>query len=225
MPFTLSDHDRVLLEQKRRFEKKRERFVQISIPLALHNGHSPSQVADILGIDVSTVHRYRARFQEADDVADYLRVRRLGSKPRLNDEQLAELRAELTENFYRSASQIDRFIRQRFDVRLSLRQIRRVLVEQLNFRFKKTRLIPAKADLDEQRRFLTDVLEPLIESSRQAGEPLYILRCSSSGLPHTPLFRLDPPRQEPLRQVGTRTTPRQLECGSQPPQPVRCGCA
>lgn len=151
--FQLNDHDRVLLRLKQRTERKKQRYIKITALQMLDDGFSAAETAAALGIDQATVYRYRASFGESDSVEAYLQFHCRGSSPRLSDEQLEILLEELTTTLHRSAASVAAFIRERFAVSYAERGVRHLL-QRLGFRFKKTWLVPAKADPLKQRHFL-----------------------------------------------------------------------
>ena len=87
----LSKHDHVLLRLKQRTERNKQRYIKITTMLMLHERYSDIEVAEALGIDPSTVHRYRARFLECGDVNSYLQSEFRGSQSALSNAQVLQL--------------------------------------------------------------------------------------------------------------------------------------
>lgn len=170
--FKLNDHDRILLRLKQRTERDKQRYVKITALLMIDSGFSVAETAAALGVDDATVYRYLTLFKESDTVDDYLRLHYRGSSPALNQEQTESLLEELTGTLYRTAAAVAEFIRTRFSVTYSERGVRHLL-HRLGFRFKKTRLVPAKADPNAQDHFLRRRLLPLLTRAQQRGEPVY----------------------------------------------------
>ena len=177
----LNDHDRILLRLKQRTERDKQRYVRITTMLMLHDGYSPSEVAEALGIDASTVHRYVHRFTERGDIEAYLQNDFRGSTAALSDAQIMQLCDELNDRLYRNSAEVREYIRRTFGLKYTRRHVRRLL-KSLGFSFKKTTSVPAKADPLEQERFLREELEPLLRRTHERSEPLYF--CDASHPEH-----------------------------------------
>ena len=78
-------------------------------------GNSPSFVASCLGIDVSTVYRYRSAYLHggADEL---LENRHKGYWGLLDSRQLSALRKELREHIYTDAKSVAEWIKSTFGV-------------------------------------------------------------------------------------------------------------
>jgi len=170
--FTLNDHDRILLRLKQRTERNKQRYVKITTLLMIDSGFSAAETATALGIDDATVYRYLGLFKESDQIDSYLQFHYRGSSAALSQEQTETLLEELTGRLYRTAAAVAAFIRSRFSVSYSERGVRHLL-RRLGFRFKKTRMVPAKADPAEQERFLRRRLLPLLRRARKREEPVF----------------------------------------------------
>lgn len=169
---TLNRHDLVLLRMKQRTERDKRRYIKITTMLMLHEGYSPSQVAEALGIDASTVHRYAQRFVERNDIDQYLQTDCRGSSRELTDDQILQLCDELNSRLYRNSLEVRDYILRVFGVQYSRGHVRRLL-RDLGFSFKRTTPVPAKADPHEQQRFLREDLEPLLGKTGRRNQPLY----------------------------------------------------
>lgn len=170
--FKLTDHDRVLLRLKQRHQRQRREYVKITTLLMLDSGFSAAETAEALGIDESTVHRYVQRFENASSIQEYLSVNYRGSQPKLSDEQVEVLLEELSSRLYYNAASVAAFIGERFSIVYAERSVRHLL-RRLGFRFKKTSPVPAKADPQDQRRFLRYRLRNRLKRARRQGEPVY----------------------------------------------------
>lgn len=178
MDFKLTEQERVrLLHHQERERRKKvaasiRRYQAITILLMLDAGIGFEQVAAAFGIHDSTVRRYLKRFEADRSIENYLSVLYKGSTRTITEEQCSELVEALKTQTFRTAAEVRSFISRRFGIRYSLRHTRRLLKE-LGFVRKKTCSLPAEADPEKQREFLSKTLEPLLERTREAGEPLY----------------------------------------------------
>ncbi len=88
-------------------------YARVTCILMLGMGNSPSFVASCLGIDVSTVYRYRSAYLHggADEL---LENRHKGYWGLLDSRQLSALRKELREHIYTDAKSVAEWIKSTF---------------------------------------------------------------------------------------------------------------
>jgi transposase len=138
--------------------------------LLLDDGWAAERVADALFIDTETV-REHLRLYQVSGVTGIERLKYEGADPALNEEQLAALGAELDARLYMSAKAVCAFVRRRFDVDYTPHAMAKLL-KRLGFVYKLPKKVPAKADEDVQRKFVAEVLGPLMQAAND-DTPLY----------------------------------------------------
>lgn len=148
MQITLDTETRDYLRKLRKKERDKKRYIKISVVLALDAGHSAQEVADILGLDDATVYRYAAVYRN-EGMEDYLRENWAPCVGRLTEEQLRAVHAEVCSRLYTSAGAVAAWLERTFGVRYHEKHVAKLL-HGLGFRYKKTQLVPGKADAAAQ---------------------------------------------------------------------------
>jgi len=115
MNFRLADRARVDFETSQRTVSDRSSYVKVTTLLLLDKGLPISQISDYLGIDHSTVYRYRKAY-ETDGLARYLVTDYQGYWGRLSCCQISELRRELNTTLYTDSKQVAAWIEQCWDL-------------------------------------------------------------------------------------------------------------
>src|SRR4051812_47847408 len=114
-------------------ERRRTRAVE-----ALGRGESPTTVARVLGVHVTSVHRWRRMARAPGGLAP---VEQTGPTPRLDDAQLASLESLLLQgskkhgwhNELWTAARVARLIERHFGVRYHPEHVRKILKTRLNW--------------------------------------------------------------------------------------------
>src|SRR5690554_5858514 len=146
-------------------------FVRCSVMLMVDKGYSYEVISDSMGISLKSVQRSVRRY-EKQGVDGLLRFHYAGRQSRLTTEQEAVLQKELREHLYTSTEQIQALIEEEWGIHYS-RSGLRDLLHRLGFVYKKTKILPGKADAQAQRQFVTD-FEEILEGM-QANEAVYFL--------------------------------------------------
>lgn len=126
-------------------------YARVTCILMLGMGNSPSFVASCLGIDVSTVYRYRSAYLHggADEL---LENRHKGYWGLLDSRQLSALRKELREHIYTDAKSVAGWIKSTFGVEYTPQGVVDLL-NRIGFTYKKTSEVPCEADASRQKAF------------------------------------------------------------------------
>lgn len=141
-------------------------YARVTCILMLCMGNSPSFVASCLGIDVSTVYRYRSSYLHGG-VDELLENRHKGYWGLLDSRQLCALRKELREHVYTDAKSVARWIKSTFGVEYTPQGVVDLL-NRIGFTYKKTTEVPCEADACRQEAFaeeLSKVLSDMPEGS------------------------------------------------------------
>lgn len=151
-----------------RHKKERDGRIRdrIKAVLAYDDGYSYSEIAHILLLDDETIRRH---------VDDYLRENKLstangGSQGKLNDTEVQELKAHLSEKTYLYAKDICHYVKNKYHIKYSISGMTTWLKAQ-GFSYKKPHAVPAKADKYLQEKFIQDY-ERLKKKSGNK-EPIY----------------------------------------------------
>jgi transposase len=148
----LDDSQRQLLRQLQKTESAKRDYVKITTIIMLDRVKDPTEVADLLGIDHTTVYRYAQSYRSLG-LQDYLGDAYLGWWGRLDSRQLSQLQAELCRGFYTSAQMVADWIQTTFSVSYHPQGLVKLL-HRLGFAYKKTTLVAPKADPHKQAEFV-----------------------------------------------------------------------
>lgn len=148
MQITLDTETRDYLRKLRKKERDKKRYIKISVILALDAGHSAQEVANLFGLDDATIYRYATVYQNVG-VEDYLKENWVPYVGKLTQEQREVIRAEVSSRLYTSARAVAAWIECTFGIHYHEKHVVKLL-HSLGFRYKKTQVVPGKADAQAQ---------------------------------------------------------------------------
>lgn len=169
----LNETDRIELRRRQRAFTDKRVYVRVTVLLLLDRGRSAQEVAEDLGLDASTVYRYRSAYH-ADGLETYLQTDYQGRWGKLSCRQLSALRAALNARLYTDSAQVADWIESAFGVRYTSSGVV-ALLHRIGYRYKKTRPVPCEADFERQKAFLEKELEPLLEQARAGESVVYFV--------------------------------------------------
>ena len=171
MRFELSEKERKLLREIQRNERYKRDYVKVTVLLMLDLGETPQKIALFLGIDDSTIYRHLENYQ-TNGLDKYLENNYFGYWGKLDSLQLARLRKELKTQLYENAAQICEFIEKEFGVKYQAAGLVQLL-HRIGFEYKKTKQVPAKAEVTAQTEFVATFEE--LQKNKQADEVHYFI--------------------------------------------------
>lgn len=172
MPKGFLTADQVLeLRQEHKKERDKKLADRIKAVLSLNSGHEYSQVAQILLLDEVTLRRYVNQYQERG-IDGLLEMRYRGGKSSLTLSQELELKGYLDDHTKRTAKQVVDYVEKTYSVKFSVIGITKLL-HRLGFSYKKSKVVPGKADSTKQEEFLKKYEE--IKSSLSPKDQIYFL--------------------------------------------------
>ena len=152
---------RLKLEQRK--AKDRRVYIKVTVLLMLHKDYAIEDIVEILGIDESTVYRYRQAFWSLG-LEGYLSTAFLPYTGRLSDAAEALLKEELRTNLYISSQEVSDYTPPTFVFQESNPAVVKLL-NRLGFSYKKTKSVPSKACAEEQEAFLEQMKEILAQKT------------------------------------------------------------
>ncbi len=170
MKFELAELSR---EELRTFQGKvvsRSEYVKVTCLLMLDKGYGLTEISECLGIDKSTIHRYRTLF-ESDGITKYLRTNYQGSLGYLSSQEILKLRAEINCTLYTDSKQIIAWVEAQFGVKYSLGGMIDLL-HRLGFSYKQTKQVPCESDVESQHEFIKN-LTSLVEQAKDNEAVIY----------------------------------------------------
>lgn len=162
MNTALSKSERETLKIYQRNVGSRSEYVKATALLLLDKGLSLVQISEYLGIDESTIRRYRLSFDN-DGVETYLRTDYQGYWGRLSSLDISELRQELKRGLYTDSKQVIAWVRTRFGVEYSLGGMIDLL-HRIGFCYKQTKQVPCETNVAAQEEFVEDLQSLLSET-------------------------------------------------------------
>lgn len=153
MELTLTASDLALLKALQRNASDRISYQKLTTLLMLHKGYGVAEIADTLGIDASTVNRHYHRYQQCKDFEQYLQTHYKPYQGKLTSEQLQAVKGYVEENLCHSSLQVGAYLAEHYHVKYTQDGLI-ALLHRLAFVYKKTKLIPSKADAVQQEAFV-----------------------------------------------------------------------
>ena len=149
MQITLDTETRDHLRKLRKKERDKKRYIKISVILSLDAGLSAQAIAEVLGIDDATVYRYASVYQNVG-TESYLKENWVPYVGKLTEEQRKAIYEEVSSCLYTSARAVAAWIACKFGIHYHEKHVVKLL-HNLGFRYKKTQVVPGKADAAAQQ--------------------------------------------------------------------------
>jgi transposase len=166
---TLTPAEIIALKQAHRACKDKRAADRIKAVYSLGLGFSAEDVVSILMLDEETLRNYVKRYQ-ASGINALITDHYLGSFSKLSAIQLQELAAaHLEQNTYLTAEAVIAHVEETYDVLYSVSGMTDLL-HRLKFTYKKSKLVPAKADKEKQEHFLKQLEE--LRASKGKDDPV-----------------------------------------------------
>ena len=142
------------LRQAHRESRDKRSAYRINAVILLASGWSAEQVAQALLIDPDTARNYFKRYKQGG-LTPLLQVAYRGSEPFLDDFELTQLKLRLKEQPPLSAQEIVGWVAENFGVNYTESGMI-ALLHRIGYVYKKAKLIPGKADPQQQIKFLDE---------------------------------------------------------------------
>jgi transposase len=150
----LTDQELSELEILHRELTEKRQADRVKAIILLNAGWTPSQVAQALLINRTTVRTYSRRYNKGG-VARLLETNYHFHRGYLNLEEEQELDTYLQEHLHITAKSVVAYVEERWDIHYSESGMTDLL-HRLGYVYKKPKLVPGKADADAQKAFLED---------------------------------------------------------------------
>ncbi len=165
---TLTPVEIIALKQAHRACKDKRAADRIKAVYSLGMGFSVEDVVSILMLDEETLRNYVKRYQ-AGGINALITDHYLGSFSKLSVIQLQELTTHLEQNTYLTVEAVIAHVEETYDVLYSVSGMTDLL-HRLKFTYKKSKLVPAKADKEKQEHFLKQLEE--LRASKGKDDPI-----------------------------------------------------
>lgn len=148
----LTDQKREKLKKLQRSTKDNRVFKKIATILGLDLGINYLSLANMLSLDETTIRRYEKQFL-TEEFTNFIKNNYKFYKGKLSEFQLKRLREEMINNLYQTTSQVVVWIEEQYGIKYHNQGVI-ALLHKLGFVYKKTKLIPAKANKEKQEQFV-----------------------------------------------------------------------
>lgn len=172
-PFLSADKERELLEMHRSMKDKRKAY-RINTIILLNRGYTKTEVERILLIDRKSILKYEKDYRKGG-IAELLRDDYNFYCGKLSASEKQVLIEDLRSRLFMTAKAVCNHVYKKFGKRYSNDGMVKLL-HSLGFSYKKTKMIPAKADHDAQLGFIADYQE--MRGNIGKNEGLYFLDAS-----------------------------------------------
>jgi transposase len=167
--YTLPKEKIAELEKAHRTLRDKHQADRVKAVIALAKGWSAAHIAEILLFDEKTSRNYFERYQEGGLKA-LLDNHYSGAEPKLNEHQMNELEAHLTEYILPDAKAVIAYIDKRYGVCYSVGGVTDLL-HRLGFSYKKPTHIPGKQDPVKQQAFVKEYER--LKAKKGENDPVY----------------------------------------------------
>lgn len=167
----LSQSERDSLKALHRKERDKKVCDRIKAILLLDNGWSYDRIATALLLDSDTIRRYYTMYLDSGKEA-LLDLNYSGKPCELNQDQVNQLKSYVKENSPTSALEVSIFIKKQFKVEYTTSGVVSLL-HRLGFVYKKPKLIPGKANAEQQEKFIEE-LQQIEAELKPTDEIIYM---------------------------------------------------
>jgi transposase len=140
-----------LIQLHRQIKEKKIAY-RINAIILLAQGFTYPEVEKVLLLDDRTIRRYRDLYLE-EGAEGLLASNYKGRQPELTEQQEEELVDHLEKNLYTTAAEICKYIEETYNVNFTPDGMV-ITLHRLGFSYKKTKIVPSKADKEKQEKFV-----------------------------------------------------------------------
>lgn len=134
-------------------------------------GWSIGSICEALLLDDNTIYRYYDTFV-SEGISGLVKTHYKGSETKLTATELSDLKLFLTEHPCRATKQVVAYLLKEFDVEYSISGAN-ALLKRLGYTYKKPRVVPGKADINGQQKFIKKYRR--LRNSMKAKDSLFFM--------------------------------------------------
>lgn len=155
--FSISSEEIQELRAVHRLSHNKKHAYKINAIILLGSGWTLEEVSEALLLDHETLRKYVASYRSGG-LEELLTTHYKGSSPKLTEDQIEQLCAELDQNIYPSTKAIQEYIKKTFKIKYTISGLTDLL-HRLGYVYKKPKLIPNNPDIEAQSIFISQFLE------------------------------------------------------------------
>lgn len=166
----LSEFERSELLKYHKKENNRKIADRIKTILLLDEGYSYFLISKVLFLDDQTIKNHEQIYCRSG-LNELLSFRYKGSSSKLSSSAEFELKEHIASNHYHDSKALIEYVKGKYSIEYSRTGIIDLL-HRLGFEYKKPKIIPGKANADEQIEYLETYLRPVLDAAGESS-PLY----------------------------------------------------
>jgi len=159
-----------LIQLHKQIKEKRIAY-RINAIILLAQGFTYPEVEKVLLLDDRTIRRYRDLYLKKG-IEGLLESNYKGRQPKLTDQQEKEFVDHLEKNLYATALEICKYIEEKYNIKFTSDGMV-ITLHRLGFSYKKTKIVPSKADREKQEEFVKKYEE--LKNNLKPNEKVYFM--------------------------------------------------
>jgi transposase len=163
-----------ILQEAHHSSRYRKSADKIKAVLLVNKGASYAYVAEILMLDEGTVRRYEKDYQKTG-IDGLVESHYQGSVGFLTSVQEAELTITLRADIYQTVKEVCNYVLNKYNVTYSVEGMTHLL-HKLDFAYKKTKVIPGKANAEKQEAFKKEYEN--LKATKGSSDKIYFVDAS-----------------------------------------------
>lgn len=144
-----------LLKELQRKTIGADGYVRLTFLIMLHKKFALSDIADTLGVHISTLYNYYNEYKREPNFNTYITKHYVAYTGKLNEEQLSEVADYVEQNMCNTAQEVGNFIKEKWDTNYTESGVT-ALLHRLGFSYKKTKLIPCNINATQQQQWIEE---------------------------------------------------------------------
>lgn len=151
--------------------KNKQLADRIKCILLLNKGMTPEDIAKILLISIKSINRYKETFQK-NGIDALMDLKYQAYTGKLTAKQEKELKEDISDNLFTTSKEIRKYIEQNYGISYTEGGLV-ITLHRLGFVYKKLKQVPAKADEEKQKAFVT--MYKKLRENLQLNEKIYFM--------------------------------------------------
>jgi transposase len=169
--FALNQDEISVLRKEHRITKEKRAADRIKAVYLLAIGYTVAEVAEVLLVDEDTIRNYAKRYSEGG-IKKLLENGHIGSRSYLDANQIKELSGHLETTTYLAVEAIVAYVKEKYCITYSENGMNQLL-HRMGFVYKKAKIVPGKANAEEQKKYL-EVYKNILKTKGE-NDPHYFL--------------------------------------------------
>ncbi len=167
--FCLTQEQVIELRIAHRTAKEKKAADRIKSLILLHNGWTYEKISEALLLDEETLRSYARRYRKGG-LKRLLKDNHVGSVAKLSREEIDGLCRYLEENLQTTIEDVVTYVNKTYKVKYTISGLTDLLHRE-GFVYKKTKIIPGKADAEKQKEFIKTYKE--LKATKAPTDPIY----------------------------------------------------